>query len=129
MSLTAYVIAALALALAIAVGAGAFFYNRWDAADTRADQAEAALIVEKANEKVVTKFVEQKVEVIRRVPVIRERLVRLCDNATVSGAGNPDGTTVVEARDGIAGLSEEIGACLIEAKQLAALQEVVRGQQ
>ncbi len=121
--------AILALAIAVLVAACAFFYNRWDAADTRADQAEAALIVEKANEKVVTKFVEQKVEVIRRVPVIRRELVRLCDATGLPGAGNPDGTAVVEARDGIAGLSDEIAACLIEAKQLMALQEVVRNQQ
>ena len=120
--------AILALVIAVLVAACAFMYNRWDAADTRADQAEAALIVEKANEKVVTKFVEQKVEVIRRVPVIRERLVRLCDDTGLSGTGNPDGAAVAKARDGIAGLSDEIAACLIEAKQLAAIQEVIENQ-
>lgn len=116
----------LAIALALSIGAGAFFYNRWDAADARADKAEAALEVEKANEKVVTQFVDRKVEIIKRVPVIRERIVdRLCPPAGVPGAGNPDAAASAEARHGIA---DEIAACLTESEQLRALQAVLQPQ-
>ena len=103
-------------------------FNRWQAADARADQAEAALVTEKANAKVVTKYVDKVVTIEKRIPGAVKHIYSLCDGP-VSGAGNPDAAAPADSRDRhIARLAADFAACRQNAEQLSALQEVLRPQ-
>jgi hypothetical protein len=105
-------------------------FNKWQAADKRADIAEAALVVQAANEKVVTKYVDKIVTVEKRIPGAVKHIYSLCEQpAVVSGASDPDAAATADARDRrIAGLAADSAACRQNAEQLSALQEVLRPQ-
>ena len=104
-------------------------FNRWQAADARADQAEAALVTEKANAKVVTKYVDKVVTIEKRIPGAVRHIYSLCEQPGVPSAGHPDAAAAADARDRrITGLAADFGACRQNAEQLSALQEVLKGQ-
>lgn len=106
-----------------------FMFNRWQAADQRADKAEAALVVSKENERVVTKYVERVVTVEKRIPGAVRYLERLCVIPGVPSAGSPDAEAAPDPRDQrIAGLAADFAACVQNAEQLRALQDVLRPQ-
>ena len=118
------VAAAAVCALALYV-----MFNRWQAADERADQAEAALETEKANAKVVTKYVDRVVTIEKRIPGAVRHIYSLCEQPGVPGAGHPNAAAAADARDRrIAGLAADAGSCRQNAEQLSAIQEVLRGQ-
>lgn len=116
------IVAALVAALAVAGW-------RLDVVTDERDAAVGALETERANAKVVERVVTVEKEVIRRVPVIRERLVRLCDGEG-PGAGVPDAAAGSEAADvrarRLQGLGSEIADSLQESERLVGLQEAVR---
>lgn len=123
--------ALLALICGLALTACVLIWNRYLAADTRADQAEAALELEKANEKIVTKVVKE----IIRVPgptVIRERIVRLCHQGELPGAGLPAGTPGADPADrpadGAGDLARDLAAARRNHLKCAGLQQAVRPQ-
>ena len=115
---------------ALAVAACAILWNRYQAADARADKAEAALEVEKRNEKIVTQYVTKIVEVERTRPVVGAALERLCASAGLSGAGQPDEAGTANTHDGptLEGLADDIVACRANSGQLTSLHEVLRPQ-
>lgn len=119
----------LLAAIAILAGSSYFMYVQWDKADARADAAEHALEVEKANAKVVERVVTVEKEVIRRVPVIQRELVRLCDGAS-EGAGVPDEAAGSETGDvrarRLQALGSEVADSLSESEQLIGLQAAVK---
>lgn len=125
----------LAAALAVAIACAVALFTLWNAADDRAERAEAALIAGDTNEKIVTKYVDR----IVRVPgpaVIRDRLVRgLCPAAGVPGAGrahdaagaNP-GAGPPDGAGNAGRLAADIGACQRNRLKLEALQAALQDQ-
>lgn len=108
----------------------AVLWMRLDAVTEQRDNAEKALQTQAVNEKVVVKYVERKVEIIKRVPVIAGNLDKLCEQRRLSGAGNTASTASAEADHAqvVAGLAGEIGACLAETEQINALRDVLKPQ-
>lgn len=110
------------LALAIVI-----LFNRWQAADARADQAEDNYEAEKANVKVVEKQVIVEVAAAAAVPVIRQRLERVCIIPPVADPAEPAPAADAEARALFLGAGPaEISACLSEGERLVAVAEAAR---
>lgn len=127
MNLSLYLTAALLLALL----GGWFMYDRWQAATERADKAEAALVTQASNEKVVVKYVDK----IVRIPgpaVVRDRIVRMCDSASLPSAGSPNAAIGADPGTGSPDFARRLAADLVAAQRnrakLDALQEVLRPQ-
>lgn len=121
------VIAALSAAL-IAAG------WRLDSMGDELKAAKASLETERANVKIVEKYVDRVVEVERTRPVVGEQLTRLCNRAGMLSPGHPDEAATANPDAGqteptLQGLADDVVACRLNGKQLAALQEVVRAQQ
>ena len=116
------IVAALVAALAVAGW-------RLDVVTDERDAAVGALETERANAKVVERVVTVEKEVIRRVPVIRRELVRLCVGEG-PGAGVPDAAAGEAPGDVRAGRLQRLGAevaiCLQTSERLVGLQEAVR---
>lgn len=107
---------------------------RLDVQGKELSAAKAALEVERTNEKVVEKYVDRVVEVERSRPIVGVALERLCNRAGMSRPGHSDAATAADPNHGqdeptIQGLADDVTACRLNGKQLAAIQEVVREQQ
>jgi hypothetical protein len=122
-----YLLAAIAALVAVIAVMG----WRMDSLGDQLDAAEAALEVERANVKIVEKYVDKVVEVERTRPVVGAALQRLCHRAGMQRPGTVDAGASADPNDGqtLQGLADDIIACRLNAEQLAGLQEVVRGQQ
>lgn len=105
--------------------------DQWDAqVDTIRQQAVAQAQADaQATVKVVTEYVDREKIVYRDRDVIRDRIVRLCDDAKRPAAqlpgspGNPDAPAPGVAVDALA---DEIPQCVSIANQLDALQQFIR---
>lgn len=120
----------LALLCACAIAASAILFNRYQAATDRAVKAEAALATEKANGKIVTRYVDRVVEVERTRHVVGSALVRLCESAGMQRPGDPDEAAAANPNNGptLEGLAADVIACRLNSDQLAAIQEVIKSQ-
>lgn len=85
-----------------------------------------------ANLKEVIRYVDRVQTVERRVPVVRERLVRLCDNQPRWVVSNTGESTPAPSTDADAGRTDQLGAELIDNRlnieQCKALIAVARPQ-
>ncbi len=96
------------------------------AAETRQDLATA-----ENNVREVIKYVDRIKTVERNVPVVRERVVRLCDEGprwAVHGAGEPAAAAETDAADRRADLAAELVASRENQEQCRALMAVVASQ-
>lgn len=122
-------------ALALSVAACLLMHWRLGVASDQRDAAKAALKAMKANEKVITRYVDKIVEVPGPT-VIRDRLVgRVCHTVDVPSPGDPAQTAApdtVAGRSGGAGESQRAAESLRNAAlnqiQCQALLEVVTPQ-
>lgn len=104
--------------------------QQWKAERKERVRLEQLAKTEKVNEVIVEKFIDRKVEVVKHVPVIRERLVeRVCHTLELPSARDSPAAPGTQAGDGVVdGLATEIGACLVESAQLSAIIESLRKQ-
>lgn len=139
MLLNPYALGGLALALAMSHGAVGWksyragaggVQERWDQAEAAraAALAEDSVADAEASVRVVTKYVDRERVVYRDRPVIRERIVRMCDEPNgdpvlPGGSGDSDAAPAPDPLDALAG---EIPECVSIANQLDALQQFIR---
>ena len=123
---------ALAMLCALAMATCAVLFNRYEAVKARADAAEAALVMEKANAKIVEKFVDR----IVKVPgpsVVRERLIAgVCHTFNLPSPANPDGAAGTDPgnrqTDPARELAADLAASARNKAKLEALQAVLQPQ-
>lgn len=115
---------AVGVALALACY---LMFNAWQGERVARKQAEADYKAEKANVKIVEKQVIVEVAAAAAVPVIRQRLERVCIIPPVADSDEPAAPADIQARavflDAAAG---EISQCLSEGERLVAVAEAAR---
>lgn len=110
-----------------------------EAAEARTEALAAKLQAKQANEtvRVVTEYVDRERVIERNVPVVRERLIRVCNDANrpgVPGAARPaDASARADASRGVdhshAAFAQDLIECRASAERLRALQAWVRANQ
>lgn len=117
--MSAYLIAAMAIMAAIITG----LWWRMDSLAKERDALQSQVDAARRSDVILTKYVDRIVEVEKRVPVVRNHLVELCNGAAMpSGARAAGPAGAADTHDGqIAGLAADIGSCKANAEQLDAL--------
>ena len=128
----------------LALCAGTYGVGHWrGAAEVREEHELAAARAEASTAKAETKQAEQTVKVVteyvdriqtveKHIPVVRDRVIRVCDEATgragvPGGSRNPDATARANTPDrddnsGSAQLAKDLIACRSNTEKLRALQ-------